>query len=179
MVRRVAAWVAWAAWTCNTRTRRRRPAVPVTVKRSGLRPALFFVRGSAHAQKTAFEEFGGALRATRGAHLCPRATPGAARRAGMADAGAMGRTAMARRGQSTQTPSAVPHVQGHHPGAAKSLLPRRSAFGYTSLGLAQRVVTGAERLCRGGTFGRRRRCGRPSMMILQPGCISSILSKYH
>ena len=66
----------------------------------------------------------------------------------MADAGAVGRTATARR-QPNQTPSAVPHVHGHRPGAAKSLLPRRSAFGYASLWLAQLgVVTGAERLCR-------------------------------
>jgi hypothetical protein len=45
MARRVAAWVAWAAWTCNTRTCRPLPAVPVTVKKSGLRSALFFCEG--------------------------------------------------------------------------------------------------------------------------------------
>ncbi len=35
MARRAAAWVAWVEWTCDIRQ------VAVTVKESGLRPALF------------------------------------------------------------------------------------------------------------------------------------------
>jgi hypothetical protein len=38
MARRAAEWVAWAEWTCDIRQ------VPVTVKESGLRPALCFGR---------------------------------------------------------------------------------------------------------------------------------------
>src|ERR1019366_7390109 len=40
MARRAAAWAAWAAWTCNIRHCGRTLQVPVTVKESGLRPAL-------------------------------------------------------------------------------------------------------------------------------------------
>ncbi|SRR5882672_4532720 len=42
MARRAAAWVAWAEWTCSIRHCRRNLQVPVTVKESGLRPALCF-----------------------------------------------------------------------------------------------------------------------------------------
>jgi hypothetical protein len=41
MAPRAAAWAAWAAWTCNIRPCRRNLQVLVTVKESGLRPALF------------------------------------------------------------------------------------------------------------------------------------------